>query len=91
MTPASSSPDERVPSSAGGAQYGRLRADERLFLFPEKRSEHYYQLSLGATFRRLTFHGFAPVARFVVERNRSSIAFYDYGRRQAELGFVRAF
>lgn len=74
-----------------GAQYGRLQADERLVLFPAKRSEHFYQLNLGATFRRLHFHGFAPVARFAIERNRSSIAFYDYSRKRAELGFVRAF
>ena len=73
------------------AQYGRLHADERLVLFPEKRSEQYYQLSLGATFRRLTFHGFAPVARFTIERNRSSIAFYDYKRTRSEIGVTRAF
>ena len=73
------------------AQYGRLKADERLVLFPEKRSESYRSVSLGATFRRLTFGGFAPVTRLVIERNRSTIEFYDYRRTRSELGLVRAF
>lgn len=74
-----------------GAEIGRLRADERLSLFPDKRSEHYSRLSFGATLRQLHWHGFAPVARFSIERNRSSIEFYDYRRRRTELGIVRAF
>jgi hypothetical protein len=72
-------------------QYGRLQADERLSLFPDKRSDHYWRFSLGATVRRLSFQGFAPVARLVVERNKSTIAFYDYRRRRVEFGFERAF
>jgi hypothetical protein len=74
-----------------GAEFGRLHADERLSLFPDKRADSYSRLSVGMTFRRLAFQGFAPVARFVVERNKSSIAFYDYSRRRTELGFIRAF
>ena len=73
------------------AEVGRLRADERLVLFPDKRSERYSRLSLGTTFRQLEFHGFAPVARFSIERNRSTIGFYDFKRTRSELGFVRAF
>ena len=73
------------------AEFGRLRADERLVLFPDKRSERYSRLSLGTTFRQLEFHGFAPVARFSIERNRSTIGFYDFKRTRSELGFVRAF
>jgi hypothetical protein len=73
------------------AEFGRLRADERLLLFPDKRSERYSRLSLGTTLRQLEFHGFAPVARFSIERNRSTIEFYDYRRTRSELGFVRAF
>jgi hypothetical protein len=73
------------------AEFGRLRADERLLLFPDKRSERYSRLSLGTTFRQLEFRGFAPVARFSIERNRSTIAFYDFRRTRSELGFVRAF
>ena len=72
-------------------QIGRLRADERLALFPEKRSDRYTRFSLAATVRRLSFQGFAPVARLVVERNKSTIAFFDYRRRRMEFGFERAF
>ena len=74
-----------------GAEFGRLRADERLPLFPDKRNERYSRFSLGATFRRLQFRGFAPLARFSIERNRSTIEFYDYRRTRSELGIVRAF
>jgi hypothetical protein len=74
-----------------GAEFGRLRADEKLALFPEKRSDRYSRLSFGATLRRFSFHGFAPVVRFTVERNRSSIAFYDYRRTRTEVGVANAF
>jgi hypothetical protein len=73
------------------AEFGKLRADERLVLFPERRSDRYASLSLGATFRQLQWRGFAPVARLSVERNRSTIAFYDYRRTRSEIGVVRAF
>ena len=73
------------------AQIGRLGADERLSLFPDKRKDEFSRLTIGATFRRLGFAGFAPVARFVIERNRSTIAFYDYRRMRSEMGIVRAF
>jgi len=43
------------------------------------------------TLRQLQFQGFAPVVRFTIERNRSSIEFYDYRRRRTEFGVVRAF
>ena len=74
-----------------GADYGRLHADERLSLFPDKRADQFTRFSLGATFRQLQVWGFAPVARLSIERNRSSIAFYDYRRTRTEVGFVRAF
>ena len=80
----------RVTLSAG-IEFGRLHADERLLLFPDKRKDRSLRLSLGATFRQLQFRGFAPVMRFSIERNRSSVAFYDYRRTRTELGFVRAF
>lgn len=73
------------------AQYGRLQADERLILFPDKRSDRYYSFSLGATFRRFNFGGFAPVTRITFERNKSSVEFYDYKRTRTELGVSRAF
>jgi hypothetical protein len=71
--------------------YGRLAADDRLSLFPDKREDRFMQLSIAATFRQLGLWGFAPVARFTLERNHSSIEFYDYARRRAELGVQRAF
>jgi hypothetical protein len=74
-----------------GVEIGRLNADERLMLFPDKRSDRYSRLSFGATFRQLQFRGFAPVARFSLERNRSTIEFYDYRRDRTEVGVVRAF
>ena len=80
----------RVTLTAGG-HIGWLRADDRLALLPAKRVERYARLSLAASFRRLSFQGFAPVARFVIERNKSTIAFYDYRRRRVELGFERTF
>ena len=80
----------RVTLSAG-AEFGRLHADERLLLFPDRREDRFLRFSLGATFRQLQFRGFAPVARFSIERNRSTIAFYDYRRTRTELGFVHAF
>ena len=73
------------------AELGRLQADERLVLLPYKRADKYSRLSFGATFRRLQFHGFAPIARFSIERNASKVEFYDYRRARTELGVVRAF
>jgi hypothetical protein len=74
-----------------GAEFGRLRADERLMLFPERRSDRYSRLSVGATFRQLQLRGFSPVLRFSIERNRSSVEFYDYRRTRTEVGVARAF
>jgi tetratricopeptide (TPR) repeat protein len=73
------------------AQIGRLHADEALALFPERRSDRFSSLSVGATLRQLQFRGFAPLLRLSVERNSSTIAFYDYSRTRTEIGIVRAF
>ncbi|HVH49397.1 MAG TPA: porin family protein [Sphingomicrobium sp.] len=73
------------------AEYGRLSADDRLALFPDKRRETFAKLSFGATFRQFAVNGFAPLVRYSIERNRSSIAIYDYSRRRAEFGVSRAF
>lgn len=73
------------------AELGKLHADDRLALFSERRSDRYLSLSLGTTFRQLQWHGFAPVSRFTIERNRSSLGFYDYRRVRSEIGVVRAF
>ena len=74
-----------------GVEFGRLEADERLALFPEKHSDRSLRLSLGASFRNLAVGGFAPVLRLVNERNESNIAFHDYRRTRTEFGIVRAF
>ena len=76
---------------SGSAELGRLKADERLLLFPDRRSDRFSRFSLAATFRQLEWMGFAPVARLTFERNRSTIEFYDYRRTRTELGVVRAF
>ena len=75
----------------GTAAYGQLKADERLALFPERREDKGWSLSLGATLRQFEFAGFAPLVRFTIERNDSNIAFYEFSRRRAEFGAVRAF
>jgi hypothetical protein len=80
----------RATLTASG-EIGRLNADERLLLFPDKRRDRYSRLTLGATFRQLTFRGFSPVTRFTIERNRSTIEFYDYKRTRTEFALVRAF
>lgn len=74
-----------------GAEVGRLKADDRLALLPERRADRYSRFSLGATFRQFNWRGFAPLLRVSRERNRSNIAFYDYRRTRTEIGVARAF
>lgn len=74
-----------------GAEFGQLKADDRLALLPEARSDRFTRFSLGATLRQFTFGGFAPVTRLVIERNHSSVEFYDYQRTRTEFGVVRPF
>ena len=76
---------------SGGLEIGRLHADERLLLFPERRTDRFTRATVGATFRQLQWHGFAPIFRLSIERNKSSIAFYDYRRTRTEMGIQRAF
>jgi hypothetical protein len=73
------------------AEFGRLHADKRLILFPDKRSDRLSRWTIGTTFRQLTFSGFAPVTRLIIERNRSTVEFYDYKRVRTEVGITRAF
>lgn len=74
-----------------GMELGRLRADERLSLLPQVREDRTTRLHIGAVHRQFTFAGFAPVTRLVIERNRSSVEFYDYSRTRTEVGVSRAF
>lgn len=74
-----------------GAEIGRLKADDRFEILPETRGDKLTRFSLGAVFRQLTVGGFAPMTRIVVERNRSTVEFYDYKRTRTEFGVSRAF
>ena len=74
-----------------GLDIGRLKADDRLQLLPQARSDRSSRLSVGTVFRHLTVAGFAPVTRLIIERNRSTVEFYDYKRVRTEFGIARAF
>ncbi len=74
-----------------GAEFGRLKADDRLALLPQAREDKLARVHVGAVFRQLTVAGFAPMTRLVVERNQSSVELYDYKRTRTEFGISRAF
>lgn len=74
-----------------GIEVGRLKADERLSILPEAREDKLIRFSLGTVLRQFTVAGFAPVARLVVERNKSNVEFYDFKRTRTEFGISRAF
>jgi len=76
---------------SAGLDLGRLKADDRLLLLPKARADRLTRFSVGTVFRQLTFAGFAPVARLIVERNRSTVEFYDFKRVRTEFGISRAF
>ena len=76
---------------SAGIEIGRLKADERLLLLPKAREDKLLRIQLGAVFRGLTIDGFAPTLNLALERNRSSVAFYDYRRVRSEIGIARAF
>lgn len=71
--------------------YGKLKADERLSLFPEARSDRFYRASVGATFRSLRIGTFAPFLRATYERNHSTTEIHDYRKLRTELGITKAF
>lgn len=74
-----------------GVDVGRLHADDRLLLLPQARRDRLTRISFGSVFRQLTFAGFAPVTRLIIERNRSTVEFYDFKRIRTEFGISRAF
>jgi hypothetical protein len=76
---------------SAGVEVGILKADERLMLLPEAREDRLLRFQLGSVFRQFAVGGFAPMMRVVVERNQSTVEFYDYSRRRTEFGLVRAF
>jgi hypothetical protein len=68
-----------------------LESDARLSLYPERRRDLLLGASAGATFRRLSLRGFAPLVRVSVERNFSTVGIYDYRRVATTFGITRAF
>lgn len=74
-----------------GADIGGLQADDRLAILPEARADRLTRIHAGAVLRQLSVGGFAPMARVVVERNRSTVEFHDYRRTRTEFGITRAF
>ena len=76
---------------SAGVDLGRLKADDRLALLPKAREDRLTRISFSAVVRRFTFAGFAPVTRLIIERNRSTVEFYDYRRVRTEFGISRAF
>lgn len=75
----------------GTLAYGRLESPERLIIYPRRRVDDHFRLSVAATFRQLAVQGFAPLVRIIAERNRSSIELFDYRRLRGEFGIARAF
>jgi tetratricopeptide (TPR) repeat protein len=76
---------------SAGVDLGRLHADDRLLLLPKARADRLTRFSVGSVFRQFTFAGFAPVTRLIIERNRSTVEFYDFRRVRTEFGISRAF
>lgn len=74
-----------------GIDVARLKADERLKLLPAVRNDRFIRFQVGSVLRQLTIAGFAPMTRLVIERNRSTVEFYDHERTWAEFGISRAF
>lgn len=71
--------------------YQRIEADERLFLYPERRVDNRLEASLSATLRSLQFATFAPQMKVTYERSFSTVGIYDYSRLATEVGLVAAF
>jgi outer membrane protein len=71
--------------------YSHLESDARLLLYPQKRADDRFNLSLAGTFRGLSIGGFAPLLRLRWEQSRSTLAIYDYQRLAGEFGVASAF
>lgn len=76
---------------SAGIDVGRLKADERLVLLPAARRDRLVRFTLGIVNRNMTVAGFAPMSRLIMERNKSTVEFYDYKRTRMEFGVTRAF
>ncbi|WP_310533285.1 surface lipoprotein assembly modifier [Novosphingobium sp.] len=71
--------------------FGHLEADERIFLYPQRRIDNRFSAGLSTTFRQLRVGPFAPIARIRWERNFSTVEIYDYKRLSGEVGITAAF
>lgn len=69
----------------------RLEADERLFLFPEKRRDTRFDLTAGIVVRQLSYAGLAPVIRLTQTFSKSTVDIYDFNRTRVEFGLSREF
>jgi hypothetical protein len=61
-----------------------------VLLLPNAREDRLTRFSVGSVFRQSTPAGFAPITRLVIERNRSTVEFYDLRRVRIEFGISRA-
>lgn len=77
-----------LTASAG---YSRLEADKRLFLYPRRRVDDRFNVSVGGHFRFLKIGTFAPTVKLGWERNKSTVEIWDYSRISAEFGITSAF
>ncbi|MEG3123549.1 tetratricopeptide repeat protein [Sphingomonas sp. GB1N7] len=75
----------------GTLSYRHLGSDERLFLYLRSRTDDFARIGIGASFRKLSLAGLAPVMRLAYEHNRSTVGIYDYRRASVEFGVTRAF
>jgi outer membrane protein len=73
-----------------GLGYSHLEADKGLLKFA-RRIDDRFTANLSGTFRMLRLGAWAPVARLLYERNRSTFTLYDYSRIAAEFGVSTAF
>jgi len=73
-----------------GLGYSHLEADKSLSFFA-RRVDDRFTANLSGTFRMLRLGAWAPVARLLYERNRSTFTLYDYSRIAAEFGVSTAF
>jgi len=78
-------------TAVASLSHGRTEADERLSLYPRRRSDRTWRASISATLRNLRVGQFAPFVRLTAERSASTVEVYDYRRLRGEVGVTRAF
>ena len=74
-----------------GANLSSLEADERIFLYPERREDQTKSVSLSAVVKPLSALGFAPRIEVVHTHADSTVGIYDYRRTAVEFGLQRVF